>query len=784
LVKPQQTPVAKHWIRRPGLVAALLCVVAAAVIIGLAYRLFFPGAAFFFFTALVLGPAIPLVPGLLLRRRRSAWRFAAYALSAALALVILIGGGLRLAQAFYWVNHHPDDYGDYQITGGLYDGVVAVKPDVVERDSYQTITLTYRAGAVGLGEGGGLILRLGQVISVDGEPRFYDCFYQDMWEETLQVDDPQGQGYVSLRASEGLEFSLSKPPAPPHGQFLFYTFALDAARYRQDPSEPNYMPLNTVRRHEIHLKLEQGALLPGEELTLILGDKSAGGPGWAMPAGEAAVDLVLYADPSGSGLFRMVDSIASLQTGGSAATALELLTPATPALGEKFTFVVRALDDDGFLSLLHRGAVDLLPADGVTFDTDNYTFSATDQGAALLTAVVHKPGLYRLQVRDKATGRVYTGNPMLVDPDLESNIFWGDLHRHSTLGKDANLTPADVYRYSRVVDLLDFASLSEHDFFDYWGLPLAPEEWRSLLEINNRHNIPGQFVAINGYEWSNLRQGHRNIYWAPDEAPRLYPYSEAATAAELQQTLSESRCLVIPHHSAWRFMHANIPYNWGDPGWEQQRLVEIYSKHGSSDHFHSPYPIHHDETPFFVYLFGAKSNRAYEGSGSYVREALAEGYRFGFIAGSDSHWARGGRAFGTGVTRDYTPGLQAVYASELSRESLFEAMWQRQTYATTGARILVDFRVNVHPMGSEISSGGKSPLISYTVYGTAPLEGVELWKYSSSEGYKLTYFPAEGQLNLAGELSDPAYRENSFYFIRVVQTDGHLAWASPIWVDD
>ena len=784
MANSQQMPVAEPRARRPGLAAALIYTVAAAVILGLAYRLFFPGAAFFFFIALVFVPAIPLVPGLILRRRRSAWRFAAYGLSAALALVILIGGGLRLAQAFYWVNHHPDDYGDYQITGGLFDGAVTVTPELVERDSYQTITLTYRAGAEGLVEGGGLILRLGRVIPVGGEPRFYDCFYQDMWEETLQVDDPKGQGYVSLRAPEGIEFSLSKPPSPPHGKFLFYTFALDAARYRQDPSEPNYLPLNTVRRHEIHLKLEQGSLLSGDELTLILGDKSEGGSGWAMPAGEAAVDLVLYADPSGKGLFRMIASVPSLQTGGSEATALELLAPATPVLGEKFTFIVRAFDDQGFLSLLHRGTVDLLPEDGVTFDEDSYTFSSTDRGAALLTAVVQEPGLYRLRVRDQATGHVYTGNPMLVDPGLESRIFWGDLHRHSTLGKDANLTPADVYQYSRMADLLDFASLSEHDFFDYWGLPLAPEEWDSLLEINDRHSIPGQFVTISGYEWSSLRQGHRNIYWAPGEIPRLYPYSEVPTAAELEQALAESRCLVIPHHSAWRFMHANTPYNWGDPGWEQQRLVEIYSKHGSSDHFHGPYPIHHDETPFFVYLFGAKSNRAYEGSGSYVREALSEGYRFGFIAGSDSHWARGGRAFGTGVTRDYTPGLQAVYALELDRESLFEAMWQRHTYATTGARILIDFRVNDYPMGSEIISQGKSPVISYTVNGTAPLEGVELWKYSSSEGYELTYIPADGQLDLTGELSDPDYRESAFYFLRVVQSDGHLAWASPIWVDD
>src|SRR5207247_269967 len=50
-----------------------------------------------------------------------------------------------------------------------------------------------------------------------------------------------------------------------------------------------------------------------------------------------------------------------------------------------------------------------------------------------------------------------------------------------------------------------------------------------------------------------------------------------------------------------------------------------------------------------------------------------------------------------------TGGLTAVWAPELTREALFEALHARRTYATTTARILVDFRVNDAPMGSEIA---------------------------------------------------------------------------------
>ncbi|MBM3148463.1 MAG: DUF3604 domain-containing protein, partial [Chloroflexi bacterium] len=662
-------------------------------------------------------------------------------------------------------------------------GRVSISPEVVERSNYQTLRLVFIAGEQGIKQGGGLILRLGEVIRMGNKLQFYDCFYQDMWDDTLQLTKPYKQGYVSIRTPEGIEVALSKPSAPPHKNFILNTFVTEAARYRKDPSTPIHYPRNIARRHEIHLKLVDGSLEPGQQIELVLGDTSQRGPGWKMPDGEASVDFVFYVDTQGDGTYRMVSSYATLEVGGGQMAYLEVLVPSTPSLQEEFPVVIKALDKDGFLSMLYSGTVTFLSQEGLEFPVPNYIFSSSDRGAARITAKAIAPGTYRIRVRDDSTGKVCTSNPVVVDSNAIEHIYWGDLHQHTILGKDANRTPEYVLERNRRVELFDFAAVSIHDTFNYWGVPPTEHEWKYLLELNERYNEPGEFVTLHGYEWTDFNHGHRNIYYAPGEEPLLISCKEAIGPEWLRQRLAGKKYLVVPHHTAWRFLNASVPYNWGSLDWEELRLVEIYSKHGSSDYFQGSYPIHRDYTPVFVYLYGETRNRAYEGLGSYAREALANGYRLGFVAGGDEHWARGGKAFGTRITRDYQPGRQAVYAKNLTREDVFDAMWHRHTYATTGARIIVDFKVNSHSLGSEITSADSEVLIYCSVKGTSPLKHLEVWKYSMTEGYKQFLLDCKGQMDMEWQLVDEAFKEDSFYFLHVVQEDGHLAWASPVWVD-
>jgi len=128
-------------------------------------------------------------------------------------------------------------------------------------------------------------------------------------------------------------------------------------------------------------------------------------------------------------------------------------------------------------------------------------------------------------------------------------------------------------------------------------------------------------------------------------------------------------------------------------------------------------------------------------------------------------------------------GLQAIIATDLTRAGLYEAMWQRHTYGTTGARIIIDFKVNGSLMGSEIRADkGNPPLIYYMVKGTAPVQKIEIWKYSKSKGYEAFNFEGKGMLSAESQFSDNEFGQDSFYFMKVVQEDGNLAWSSPVWV--
>ncbi|KIC76263.1 hypothetical protein DB41_GL00040 [Neochlamydia sp. TUME1] len=143
----------------------------------------------------------------------------------------------------------------------------------------------------------------------------------------------------------------------------------------------------------------------------------------------------------------------------------------------------------------------------------------------------------------------------------------------------------------------------------------------------------------------------------------------------------------------------------------------------------------------------------------------------------------------------YSPGLTAIIAAEHTRASLAEALYTRSCYATTGERIIVGLYIAGMPMGSEISTAQKHGLlinrhISGFVAGTTRLKSVEIirngkvLKSFHPESYSLDFTfddmtPLE-TVTVASKDKKPPF---VFYYIRVVQEDGHMAWSSPIWVD-
>lgn len=173
-----------------------------------------------------------------------------------------------------------------------------------------------------------------------------------------------------------------------------------------------------------------------------------------------------------------------------------------------------------------------------------------------------------------------------------------------------------------------------------------------------------------------------------------------------------------------------------------------------------------------------------------VRSALARGYRLGIVASGDSHDGRSGNSDWMRVRKGYRNGLVAVYAPELTREAVFDGLWDRRCYGTSGPRILLDFALNQARMGQELDTDSDRSCrrIQVDVAGTAPLREIAVVRngraaYIRREKEEQAAFEWIDQEEFA-EISLEGYdgRPFVYYYIRILQEDGEMVWSSPIWV--
>ena len=270
--------------------------------------------------------------------------------------------------------------------------------------------------------------------------------------------------------------------------------------------------------------------------------------------------------------------------------------------------------------------------------------------------------------------------------------------------------------------------------------------WQDIVKTAERHNDPGRFTALVGYEWSSMpgdRNLHRNVIYRGTDVPDL-PFSSVDSKdprdlwAELEKQREKGmEVFAIPHNgnvSDGR-MYDSVMFD-GRPMTEDyarrrnefEPVSEIYQVKGSSE----THPLLSNEDEFAgfeIYDTQLSTSQAdSRAQGSYVRDALRTGlemshsegfnpYRFGVIGSSDGHNASApveennyhgklpildgsaGLRMGeatfwpeesmAGGTRWSAAGLAAVWAEENTRASLFDAMLRRETYATSGPRIAV-----------------------------------------------------------------------------------------------
>lgn len=466
--------------------------------------------------------------------------------------------------------------------------------------------------------------------------------------------------------------------------------------------------------------------------------------------------------------------------------ALRIKAPSVIGPAEQASVLVRAVDEHGNTAEAFEGTV-RLAADASDVSPAQVDLRPADAGRreVSLSLTGSGPGV-AIRVNAVVDGAHLHGSSNAVARAAEEEpqrIFWGDIHCHSNLAQ-ALESPEFLYSYARDEEALDFICNTEHDagtedrwvegrWRDWRPAVGSVQEyieatWQYRKELVRKHYEPGRFVTLLGYEWASNLYGHANVYYASDNEAIFYPHDfwdEDFTPAELWRRLAGIEAFTVPHHVSHRIRsrRGGFVSGWDWRFYDPQLvpLVEVYSKHGSSEYFGCPRAI---------------GDQVAEGC---VDAALARGCRLGFVANTDTHASRPGSDL-SGDLNFRQGGLTAVFARQLDRPSVFDALRSRRCYGTTGQRIIVRFSVNDSFMGEHLSlpDSRAAKTVRFSVEGTGRLATVAVVKNN-----KVVHSESPAGTSVAAEYVDHAPTEaTDFYYLRLLQQDGEMAWSSPVWV--
>jgi hypothetical protein len=327
-------------------------------------------------------------------------------------------------------------------------------------------------------------------------------------------------------------------------------------------------------------------------------------------------------------------------------------------------------------------------------------------------------------------------------------LVWGDLHRHTDISEDGGIPDGsltDAMRYSLDAGGLDFVGITDHTRY----LPRRYNLYR-IQQINDLYYRSGAFSPLHAYERSQYSPwGHRNVVHQERNftpVPASYDLGDPGVSPwGLFEALRGRKAMSIPHTSAWG--NKQVSWDYWDP--QVERLVEMYQGLRSTYEYNGA----PDPADRAIYEKDSKN---------FVWDALARGRKLGFIASSDH--------------RSTHMSFAAVYVKGIDRESIFEGLHARRTYASTD-KILLEVSIGEALMGEEARVEG-APELQVAVTGTGPIARVEVVRnqafvYSTQPKTNETKFTFRDQKFDGTE---------SYYYVRVIQENKQMAWSSPIWV--
>ena len=490
--------------------------------------------------------------------------------------------------------------------------------------------------------------------------------------------------------------------------------------------------------------------------------------------------FLLYIDPTGKGNFQDPETF-SLDIKGNLLHTIRILAPSVTTKNRRFDVVLRFEDEFGNLTNnAPENTLIELSHENLRENLKWKLFVPETGFLALPNLYFNEPGVYTIELTNVKTKKKYRSCPIKCFAQDIKNLMWGVLHGESERF-DSTENIESCLRHFRDEKSVNFFAASPFENAE----ETSNDTWKLISQNIEELNEEERFVAMLGQQWVGepKEEGIRQILFAKGEKGILRKKEQRSnTLKKIYKLFAPKEMISIPCFT----MGKGYEYNFEDFNPDYERVVEIYNAWGSSECLAkegNQWPI---KGP-------AKRGINETGEGSCLK-ALLEGKRFGFVAGGlDDRGIYAG--FYDNDQQQYNPGMTAVYADALARPSVFEGLYSRNCYATTGERIIVGLNLAGLPMGSEIDGGLKPGLavnrhLTGYVAGTSPLRKVELirngevlkeFELNNSQFLDFTYDDMDNLADCC--IMSKEKKPFVFYYLRVEQEDDHMAWTSPIWVD-
>lgn len=308
----------------------------------------------------------------------------------------------------------------------------------------------------------------------------------------------------------------------------------------------------------------------------------------------------------------------------------------------------------------------------------------------------------------------------------------------------------------KIYDILNFAAFDQPNEANLGGKDLIMdlggekmrEAWTRYIETAEKHNDPGKFTSLIGWEWTSNKGGanlHRVVFMPQggDVAKQFLPYNSLNSDnpedlwAWLEVTSEKvgAEFVAIPHNpnislglmfAETRLNGEPIDQAYAETRMKWERSVEVTQIKGDSE-THPALSPNDEFADFETYDFALTpdGDRPAPTEADYVRAGLKRGleleskigtnpFKVGMIGSTDSHtgmsaveetnFAGKGQHDATPEKRPHPTGIGSskgwdmgaagwvgVWAESNTRQSIVDAFQRKEVYATTGPRIKMRF---------------------------------------------------------------------------------------------